>query len=209
MNQLANYTQAEIVAELKSIAPSQFEKKFAGFSLPQIAQSFAKATQGLDRQAVQLGFETIWQKGFLPDPIMFRQWCLGNKDFSFDDEIADSYVGKSGALANITKWIADPDSPISQAEKYAYDQSYTLWNDIKSEYDRTKAESAFKDFYEQKVKELVKNRVMCQPYIAPIAISTPTERPRSEAEIQAGLEAGRAILASLGAKFKQKQEQVA
>lgn len=201
MSQLSHYTQAEIIAELKSIAPSQFEKKFKGFELPQIAKSFAKATYGLDRKAVELGFDTIWEKGFLPDPIMFRQWCLGNRDFDFTDEIADSYVGKHGALNNIIAWLEnDKTTQISTAEKQAYDACYTLWQGIHSEKDRTRAELAFKDFYEKRVAELVKARVPCQAYIAPVAIAAKDAKK----DVPASREYAMSILQNIGRNLKQK-----
>lgn len=207
MNQIAQITNAQIIAELKSIAPSQFEKKFKGLSLEQISTAIAKAVYGLTNEQIQAGFLAVWEKGFIPDPIMFRQWCLGNRDFSFDDEIADSYVGKYGALANIIKWLeTNGKAPISQAEKGAYDDTYTLWQNINSDKDRSRAEMAFKDFYEKRVSELVKNRVMCQAYVAPVAIAQSTDKPKNE---PASRDYAMSILQNIGKNLKQELGEVA
>lgn len=164
-------TTASIIAELKAIAPSQFDKKFSGLDLAQIRYAFDKACFGLDPNQIKTGFETIWQKGFIPDPVLFRQWCLGNTDFKLSDEIADSYIGKHGALADIIKWMNDPNTPISQAMKQAYDDTYHLWQYIVSEADKTKAELAFKDRYVIIVDGLVKDRIKCQAYVQPVLLT--------------------------------------
>lgn len=196
MNQISKITNAQIIAELKSIAPSQFEKKFKGLGLEQISIAIAKAVNGLTGEQIQLGFATVWEKGFIPDPVLFRQWCLGNKDFTFADEIADSYVGKHGALANLEKWLeSDGKTQISVAEKLAYDDSYKMWKGIANQADRTKAEMAFKDFYDKRVKEFVQNRIACQAYTPPVAIAM-QEKQRTAVSNERALE----ILA----QFKEK-----
>lgn len=203
---------AQLTDIIQSLVTGSFEKRFKNIKSDDVITAFAFCTQGLNQTQLQTGIGILIEKAYCPDPALFRQWCLGNRDFKFDDEIADSYIGKHGALVNIKKWLDNPKNPISQAEKWAYDESYQLWQSIHSENDRIQAELAFKDFYTQKVAELVKNRVMCQTYTAPTAIKAPTspiDRPRSDEELQAGREVGKAILASLGARFGQKQEMVA
>lgn len=188
-------TTASIIAELKAIAPSQFDKKFSGLDLTQIRYAFDKACFGLDPNQIKTGFETIWQKGFIPDPVLFRQWCLGNSEFSFSDEIADSYIGKHGALADIIKWINDPNTPISQAMKQAYDDTYHLWQYIVSEADKTRAELAFKDRYVIIVDGLVKERIKCQDYVQPVLLTD--EKPITPKKPIADKETAMAFLAKL------------
>lgn len=170
---------------IQSLVTGSFEKKFKNIKSDDVITAFAFATQGLSQAQLQMGIGILLEKAYCPDPALFRQWCLGNRDFNFDDEIADSYVGKYGALANIIKWFeTNGKAPISQAEKGAYDDTYTLWQTINSDKDRQRAEMAFKDFYEKRVSELIKARVPCQAYVAPIAItkqqSEPTRQPVSE-----------------------------
>lgn len=174
MNQLSQITNAQIIAELKSIAPSQFEKKFKGLNLEQISTAINKSVYGLSSEQIQLGFATVWQKGFIPDPILFRQWCLGNSDFRFEDEIANSYIGKHGALSMLLKYLSDNHYPITTAIKDAYDECYHDWQNILTQSDRTRAELAFKDRYDFIVRERIKNKIPSQPYIPPIAIKQKT-----------------------------------
>lgn len=188
-------TTASIIAELKAIAPSQFDKKFSGLDLAQIRYAFDKACFGLDPNQIKTGFETIWQKGFIPDPVLFRQWCLGNSEFSFSDEIADSYTNKHHALSQIIKWQGNADTPITVAMKQAYDDTYHLWRDVVSESDKTKAELAFKGAYEHIVKELVKERVMCQAYVQPIMLTD--DKPITPKKPIADKETAMAFLAKL------------
>lgn len=166
---------------IHSLVTGSFEKKFKGVKANEVILAFGLVTHDLSQEQIHLGINTVIEKAFCPDPALFRQWCLGNRDFSFNDEIADSYVGKHAALANITKWLENnKQSKISLAEKQAYDECYTLWQNIFSEKDRQKAELAFKDFYETITKELIKNRVPCQAYVAPVAITKQHSEPTRE-----------------------------
>lgn len=186
---------------IHSLVTGSFEKKFKGVKPADIVNAFAFATQGLSQEQIQTGIKILLDKGFCPDPALFRQWCLGNRDFTFADEIADSYVGKNGALNNIIAWLEnDKTTAISTAEKQAYDACYTLWQGIHSEKDRQKAELAFKDFYEKRVAELVKARVPCQAYIAPVAIAAKDAKK----DVPASREYAMSILQNIGRNLKQK-----
>lgn len=172
---------AQLTDIIQSLVTGSFEKKFKNIKSDDVITAFAFATQGLSQAQLQMGIAILLEKAYCPDPALFRQWCLGNRDFSFNDEIADSYVGKYGALANITKWLeTNGKAPISQAEKGAYDDTYTLWQNINSDKDRSRAEMAFKDFYEKRVSELIKSRVPCQAYVAPVAITKQHSEPTRE-----------------------------
>lgn len=190
-----------------SLVTGSFEKKFKNQKPNDVINAFAFVSQDLDEKQLETGIKILIEKAFCPDPALFCQWCLGNRDFSFDDEIADSYVDKHGALANIIKWLeTNGKSPISQAEKWAYDESYHLWQSIHSESDRTKAELAFKGYYAKKIAELIKNRVMCQVYVAPVAIAQSTDKPKNE---PASREYAMSILQNIGKNLKQELGEVA
>lgn len=192
---------------IHSLVTGSFEKKFKGVKPIEVVNAFAFVTQGLSQEQLQMGIKILIEKAFCPDPALFRQWCLGNRDFSFDDEIADSYVGKHGALANIIKWLeTNGKAPISQAEKGAYDDTYTLWQNINSYKERQRAELAFKDFYDKRVAELVKARIMCQAYITPVAIA---QAKTDTKNAPASREYAMSILQNIGKNLKQELGEVA
>lgn len=185
---------------IQSLVTGSFEKKFKNIKSDDVITAFAFATQGLSQDELRTGIGILLEKAYCPDPALFRQWCLGNRDFDFADEIADSYVGKHGALNNIIAWLEnDKTTQISTAEKQAYDACYTLWQGIHSEKDRQKAELAFKDFYEKIVADLVKNRVMCQPYTAPVALAQRTGTPKTK---PASKEYALGVLNNIGESLK-------
>lgn len=167
---------SQLIAIIKSLTAGSFERKHRELSGEQIVSAFAFATQGLNQEQLQTGIKTVLEKGFCPDAALFRQWCLGNVDFRFDDEIADSYTGKNAALGKIIKWLDEPKTTITQAQKQAYDETCHLWTDILSKQDRQRAEAAFKDAYEHIVKGLVKQRIACQIYRQPALLMGATEQ---------------------------------
>ncbi|UNU74135.1 hypothetical protein LU293_04355 [Moraxella nasovis] len=168
-NQLSTVT-ATIFA-IKSIVPKNFAKTFDGLTMEQIAVGMNICIFDLSQEQIEQGLIAVRKNGFCPDPALFRRWCLGLKDFDNTDVIADSYINKHGALSQIIKWQNDPKTPITVAMKQAYDETYHLWISIQSSSDTTKAELAFKDCYQMIVREFVKNKKLCEPYVMPTAIS--------------------------------------
>lgn len=155
---------------IQSLVTGSFEKKFKGLRTADVVDAFAFATKELNQSQLQMGIETILDRGYCPDPALFRQWCLGNKDFKNDDEIANSYIDKHGALSRLLKWLDDKKQPISIEIKQAYDNSYHMFTCIHSEQDKSRAELAFKGEYVFIVNQRIKNKIASEIYTPPIAI---------------------------------------
>lgn len=175
MNNLTPISNAEhLTALVKAIVPRSFEKTFGGLATAEVVAGFRFCTQGLNQAELNIGLDKVRQMGFCPDPAMFAKWCKGLDGFNNTDTIADSYIGKSGALANVKRWLSDSTITISQAEKQAYDQVYELFEQVgyagNAEYAQAEAERAFKDHYQHIVRELVANRQVCQRYTPPVAL---------------------------------------
>lgn len=167
MNQITNHTDQQIEkinpndvsGTLKGLVPRSFEKTFNGLTTKQVEYAFSLCIQGLTREQIAIGMNAVVENGFCPDPAMFRKWCLGIKGFTSDvDPIHASYRSKNAALANIEAWLIDCTTKITNAEKEAYNRCYSMFNDLKWNYsDKQKFHTylAFKDFYDEVVKELV------------------------------------------------------
>lgn len=165
---------AHLVSIIQTLSTGSFEKKYGGQDMASVVAGFAFVTQDLSQEQITLGINTLLEMGFAPDAVLFRRWCLGLKGFDNTDAIADSYIGKAGALANIKRWLDDSTTPITVAQKQAYDETYHMFDEVKysgnASYAQTQADSSFKDAYEFIVNQLVKERVSCQMYVAPVAI---------------------------------------
>lgn len=163
-----------LTAMIKAIVPRSFEKTFSGLSTNEVVAGFAFCATGLSQTELNTGLAKIQEMGFCPDPAMFAKWCKGLDGFNNTDTIADSYIGKSGALANILRWLVDDSTPITIAQKQAYDATYHMFSEIEyansGDFAKTQAYSAFKDTYEHIVRELIANRQACQPYVPPVAL---------------------------------------
>lgn len=163
-----------LTAMIKAIVPRSFEKTFSGLSTNEVVAGFAFCATGLSQTELNTGLAKIQEMGFCPDPAMFAKWCKGLDGFNNTDTIADSYIGKSGALANILRWLVDDSTPITIAQKQAYDATYHMFSEIEyansGDFAKTQAYSAFKDTYEHIVRELIANRQACQPYTPPVAL---------------------------------------
>lgn len=173
MNNLALVNDVETtLAKIQLLVPSSFDNKFANHDEQTIKLVMQICLDGLTDEQINTGLLSVRDMGFCPDPALFRRWCLGLKGFDNKDAIADSYIGKSGALSNITRWIAgDKKTNISVAEKQAYDETYHLWLNATDKFGETTAQSAFKDHYEMIVNKLVEQGVACQTYTSPVAIT--------------------------------------
>ncbi len=175
MNNLTPISNAEhLTALVKAIVPRSFEKTFGGLATAEVVAGFRFCTQGLNQAELNIGLDKVRQMGFCPDPAMFAKWCKGIDGFDSKDYIADSYISKSGALANILRWLVDDSTPITIAQKQAYDATYHMFSEIEyansGDFAKTQAYSAFKDTYEHIVRELIANRQACQPYTPPVAL---------------------------------------
>lgn len=184
MNNLTPISNAEhLTAMIKAIVPRSFEKTFGGLTTTEVVAGFRFCTQGLNQVELNTGLAKIQEMGYCPDPAMFAKWCKGIDGFDSKDYIADSYINKSGALANIIAWIDNPKSPISQAEKQAYDKTYHMFRDINSDFDKNQAYSAFKAHYEHAVNALLEQKQVSQPYVPPTALQAPQNAPQAQSSV--------------------------
>lgn len=106
----------QILGTIQMLVPSSFDKKFGASRAANLVLAMSLCLEGLSDEQITLGVHTVRDKGFCPDPALFRRWCLGDSDFNSTDAIADSYIGKHGALNAIIKWQANPKTPITAAQ---------------------------------------------------------------------------------------------
>lgn len=167
---------AKVVGIFKAIAPRSFEKTFDGIDTEQINHAMKICLDGLTHDQVNLGLSMVRDNGFCPDPAMFRKWCLGIQGFGTEQQRAvDSFKKKHAALANILKWRADNNTKITNAEKEAYDRCYESFAnlDYATNFERAayNVYEAFKENYEDVVKEFVEQGVVQSEWIKPVAIA--------------------------------------
>lgn len=182
MNQITNHTEKQIepinpmavMGTLKGISPRSFEKTFSGLETKQVAYAFELCLEGLTRDQIKIGMAKARDSGYCPDPSMFRKWCLGVNGFVSDvDPIHASYRAKNAALANIEAWLSDSTVKITNAEREAYNRCYGMFNNLKWNYsDKQKFHTylAFKDFYDEVVKELVDKGEVQSIWVEPLKI---------------------------------------
>lgn len=188
-NLMIIHNAEHLTALVKSIVPRSFEKTFGGLSTGEVVAGFAFCTMGLTQTELNTGLFKVKETGYCPDPAVFAKWCKGLDGFDNTNAIADTYIGKAGALANIIKWLSDDATPITVAQKQAYDETFHMFAQISYAGNATQAtyeaHSAYKDTYEHIVNQLIKGRVPCQDYIPPVAISQSTSQPQEPKHIPA------------------------
>lgn len=155
---LGPINSAQLVGVFKAIAPRSFEKTFDGVATAQINTAMKICIDGLTHDQVNYGLSQVRDNGFCPDPAMFRKWCLGITGFGTEQQrLQDSFKGKHAALANVIKFAANDNQPITNAEKEAYNRCYEMFNAIEwaKNTDRAMylAYEAFKDNYVDVVQE--------------------------------------------------------
>lgn len=167
MSDLVQVQNAEhLTAMIKAIVPRSFVKTFDGLSTDEVVAGFRFCTKGLTQAELNTGLNKITEMGYCPDPAMFAKWCKGIDGFDSSNAIADSYIGKNGALSKLRAWLNNPKAPITTAIKMAYDETYLEWRSDNT----TRAERAFLDTYDFIVKDFVAKGVYCENYVPPIAI---------------------------------------
>ena len=177
--QIQKLNPNDVMGALKGIVPRSFEKTFNGLDSKQIEYAFSLCLDGLTREQVAVGMSTVRDNGFCPDPAMFRKWCLGINGFTTGiDPIHASYRSKNAALANIEAWLIDDTIKITNAEREAYNRCYSMFNDLKWNYsDKQKFHTylAFKDFYDEIVKEMVAKGESQSIWMPPVKIEVKKE----------------------------------
>lgn len=172
MNNLIKINSVEhLTAMVKAIVPRSFEKTFGGLSTDEVVAGFMFCVAGFSQTELNIGLQKIKEMGYCPDPAMFAKWCKGIDGFDNSDVVADSYIGKTGALASILAWRDNNTRTITVAEKLAYDDVYHVFEQS----DRLPsmmitAHIAFMDKYEMIVREMVAKREPCQVWQAPVAL---------------------------------------
>lgn len=170
---------AQLVDIIQNLTTGSFERKFADVPTFDVVTAFAFATKGLNHDQLLVGLDKVLEMGYCPDPALFRRWCLGHTTFDNTDAVADSYIGKNGALASVLRWRIDDSTPITVAQKQAYDATRHMFDEIEyadgDNFVRVQAYSSFKDAYEHIVRELVANRQVCQVYTLPVALEQPKQ----------------------------------
>ena len=182
--QITHHTEKQIeptnvprfLQTMKALAPRSYEKAFNGMDEQVVIFAMSKAIEGLSKQQLQIGLDAMFEQGYCPDPIMFRKWCLGIKGIGDGvNPIHASYRARNAALANIEAWLSDDTTKITNAEREAYNRCYGMFNDLKWNYsDKQKFHTyaAFKDFYDEVVRELVAQGVSQSIWVEPIKIDT-------------------------------------
>lgn len=178
--QIQKLNPNDVMGALKGIVPRSFEKTFNGLDSKQIEYAFSLCLDGLTREQVVIGMGVVRDNGFCPDPAMFRKWCLGIKGFATEvDPIHASYRARNAALANIEAWLSDSTTKITNAEREAYNRCYGMFNDLKWNYsDKQKFHTyaAFKDFYDEVVKDLVAKGESQSIWVPPVKIEMKKDR---------------------------------
>lgn len=167
---------------MKALAPRSYEKAFKGMDEEVVIFAMGQAIKGLTKQQLQVGLDAMFEQGYCPDPIMFRKWCLGIKGIGEGiNPIHASYRARNAALANIEAWMVDSTIKITNAEREAYNRCYGMFNDLKWNYsDKQKFHTyaAFKDFYDEVVKELVEKGESQSIWVEPPVIPMYRVKPR-------------------------------
>ncbi|WP_119690589.1 hypothetical protein [Acinetobacter soli] len=171
---------AKVVGIFKAIAPRSFEKTFEGIPTEQINHAMKICLDGLTHEQVNIGLSMVRDNGFCPDPAMFRKWCLGITGFGTEQQRAvDSFKKKHAALADIIKWRVHNDSPITNAEKEAFDRCYQgfLNLDYATNFERASHNvyEAFKENYVEVVNEFVAKGICQEIWVKPAAIPVKTD----------------------------------
>lgn len=175
-NQVEKTNVPRFLQTMKALAPRSYEKAFHGMDEKVVIFAMGKAIQGLSKQQLQVGLDAMFEQGYCPDPIMFRKWCLGIKGIGEGvNPIHASYRSKNAALANIEAWLCDSTTKITNAEREAYNRCFSMFNSLKynySEKQKFHTYAAFKDFYDEVVKDFVSSGVSQSIWIEPPKIES-------------------------------------
>lgn len=160
----------------------KFSDQWAGIEPYELAEEMETQYQDLTSQDFMRGIEKMRTEKWPPSIPEFRDWCLGHGGVN---PIHASYRAKNAALANIEAWMVDNTISITNAERESYNRCYSMFNDLKWNYsDKQKFHTyaAFKDFYDEVVKELVAKGEVQSIWIEPPKIETKLERKIKETD---------------------------
>lgn len=152
-----------------------FKKRFGENDqqyIDRLVNTTCEILDGVTAEQIKIGLATMKTAKYCPVMPEFKNWCLGGSD----NAIHASYRHKSAALANIEAWLCNDTTPITNAEKEAYNRSYEMFSQLKWNYsDRQKFHTydAFKAFYEEVVKDFVAQGIFQQVWEKPVSIEKP------------------------------------
>lgn len=165
-----------IINKMQDYFEARFEntfKKRIGESdeqyIDRLVNTACEILDGVTAEQVKAGLATMKTAKYCPVMPEFKNWCVGGSD----NPIHASYRARNAALANIEAWMLDNTTKITNAEKEAYNRCYSMFNDLKWNYsDKQKFHTyaAFKDFYDEVVKEFVASGVSQSIWIEPLKI---------------------------------------
>lgn len=137
--------------------------------IDRLVNTTCEIMEGVTAEQVKVGLAAMKTAKYCPIMPEFKNMCLGG----LVDPIHASYRARNAALANIEAWLIDDTTKITNAEREAYNRCYGMFNDLKWNYsDKQKFHTyaAFKDFYDEVVKELVAKGEPQSIWIAPVKI---------------------------------------
>jgi uncharacterized protein YoaH (UPF0181 family) len=154
MSKFTHEDAMRLIKKMRVNYGKKFSDQWAGVEPYDLADEMVDQYQGLTSQNFLAGIERMKTESWPPTIPEFKNWCIGGT-------IAmgvSLFRSKNAALANIEAWLSDSTTKITSAEKEAYNRCYGMFNDLKWNYsDKQKFHTylAFKDFYDEVVKELV------------------------------------------------------
>ena len=166
MSKFTHDDAMRLIRKMRINYGKKFSDQWVGVEPEELADEMVDQYQGLTTQDFMRGIERMKQEEWPPTIPAFRSWCTGGESNS----IHASYRTKNAALANIEAWMMDDSIEITNAEREAYNRCYSMFNNLKWNYsDNQKFHTyaAFKDFYDEVVKELVEKNIPQSIWIKP------------------------------------------
>ena len=167
MSKFTHDDAMRLIRKMRVNYGKKFSDQWVGVEPHELADEMVDQYQGLTAQDFMRGVEQMKVEAWPPTIPEFRDWCLGGTG---SNPIHASYRAKNAALANIEAWLIDNTVKITNAEREAYNRCYSMFNDLKWNYsDKQKFHtySAFKDFYDEVVKEFVSKGEVQSIWIEP------------------------------------------
>lgn len=176
MSKFTHDDAMRLISKMRINYGKKFADQWAGVEPSELASEMVDQYQGLTSQDFGRGLEQMKVHAWPPTIPEFRDWCLGSGGAN---PIHASYRTKNAALANIEAWLIDDTKEITKAEREAYVRSQSMFSDLKWNYsDRQKFHTyaAFKDFYDEVVKELVAKGEAQSIWVPPVKLEMKKDR---------------------------------
>lgn len=154
MSKFTHEDAMRLIKKMRVNYGKKFSDQWSGVEPFDLADEMVDQYQGLTSQNFLAGIERMKTESWPPTIPEFKNWCISGTLAMG----VSSFRYKNAALANIEAWLSDSTTKITNAEKEAYNRCYGMFNDLKWSYsDKQKFHTylAFKDFYDEVVKEMV------------------------------------------------------